>query len=100
MPRLLSHARISRVRHILPDVATAASSKEVVMMRFAPSALLRGRHRPRFTCLQVPAQKGAVTVVTPKVIARAHAMGAQVHVWTIDDAAEMHGCLTWESTES
>ena len=35
----------------------------------------------------------ASTVITPKVIRTAHAQGHQVHVWTIDDRAEMERLL-------
>jgi len=40
-------------------------------------------------CAQVPARVGLVPVVTPPLLALAHRRGLRVHVWTIDDAAEM-----------
>lgn len=49
---------------------------------------LRGVH-----ALQVPVRYGAVRVVTPGFIRRAHRHGLQVHVWTINDPAEMHRLL-------
>lgn len=49
---------------------------------------LRGVH-----ALQVPVSYGAVRVVTPGFVRRAHRHGLQVHVWTINDPAEMHGLL-------
>lgn len=49
---------------------------------------LRGIH-----ALQVPVSYGAVRVVTPRFIRRAHRHGLQVHVWTINDAAEMRRLL-------
>lgn len=85
-----SHARVSRVRHLLPHIATAASVKEAALVRLAPAAVLRGRLRPRSVSLQIPVRRGRITVVTPAVVSRAHDLGMQLHVWTIDDAAEMH----------
>lgn len=43
--------------------------------------------------LQVPVRFGAVTVVTPGFVRRAHRHGLQVHAWTINDPAEMHRLL-------
>jgi glycerophosphoryl diester phosphodiesterase len=49
---------------------------------------LRGVH-----ALQVPVHYGAVPVVTPGFIRRAHRHGLQVHVWTVNEPSEMHRLL-------
>jgi glycerophosphoryl diester phosphodiesterase len=38
---------------------------------------------------QVPVRQGPIPVVTRRSIARAHQLGLQVHVWTIDDPIEI-----------
>lgn len=43
--------------------------------------------------LQVPVRYGPLTVVTPGFVARAHRLGLQVHVWTVNDSAEMSRLL-------
>ena len=43
--------------------------------------------------LQVPVRYRAIPVVTPGFVRRAHALGLYVHVWTINDPAEMHRLL-------
>ncbi len=63
---------------VLPDV----------LLRRAAARTLRGVH-----ALQVPVRYGAVTVVTSGFVRRAHRNGLQVHVWTINEAAEMHRLL-------
>lgn len=42
---------------------------------------------------QVPLRHGRVSVVSPAFVRRAHRMGAEVHVWTVDDAATMRRLL-------
>ncbi|MFE4226629.1 glycerophosphodiester phosphodiesterase [Arthrobacter sp. NPDC056886] len=58
------------------------------LMSLVASRALRGVH-----ALQVPVRYGAVPVVTPGFIRRAHRHGLQVHVWTVNEPAEMHRLL-------
>jgi glycerophosphoryl diester phosphodiesterase len=88
-----SHSRLSRIRRILPDVTTSASAREAAAARFLPLPLLRAGLRPRGQCLQVPARRGPIDVITPRFVRRAHALGLQVHVWTVDDAHEINRLL-------
>ena len=39
--------------------------------------------------LQVPERQGPVTVVTPRLVKAAHSNGVEVHVWTVNDPADM-----------
>lgn len=58
------------------------------LMSLVAARALQGVH-----ALQVPVRYGAVTVVTPGFIRRAHRHGLQVHVWTVNEPAEMHRLL-------
>jgi glycerophosphoryl diester phosphodiesterase len=87
-----SHRRLRRARRLLPEVATSASSLEAAAIKLLPAAVLR-RLSLHPVCLQVPARRGWLRVVTPGFVRKAHALGLQVHVWTIDDPAEMHELL-------
>ena len=58
------------------------------LLRLTAGRALRGVH-----ALQVPVRYGAVPVVTPGFIRRAHRHGLQVHVWTVNDPAEMRRLL-------
>jgi glycerophosphoryl diester phosphodiesterase len=84
-----SHSRLTRIRRMLPEVATSASRREVALVKLLPRRLIR----PKAVCLQVPAVFRGLRVVTPRFVRRAHALGLQVHVWTIDDADQMHELL-------
>jgi glycerophosphoryl diester phosphodiesterase len=34
-----------------------------------------------------------IRLVTPALVERVHAMGKHIHVWTVDEAAQMHQLL-------
>ncbi len=92
-----------RVARRLADgrVATSLGRGETTRLVVAASlgAPATGVPRPTGTgaghavCVQVPRSHRGVPVVTPAFVARAHALGLQVHVWTIDDAPTMHRLL-------
>jgi len=84
------HRTLTAIRRRLPQISTGASRREVARTRLAAPGLSR-RFGP--SCLQVPVRHSGVTVVTPGFIARAHRLGVPVHVWTSDDADEMHRLL-------
>jgi len=68
----------------------------VLLGPLLPPALLRrvaARVLDGVQALQVPVRYGAVPVVTAGLVRRAHRHGLQVHVWTINDAAQMHRLL-------
>lgn len=88
-----SHRRLRRVRRRVPGVATSASSVEAALIKLVPAPVLRAFGGVAPVCLQVPATRGPIRVVTPRFIRRAHALGLQVHVWTIDEAEQMHELL-------
>lgn len=46
-----------------------------------------------FAAVQVPVAWNGIPIITPRFIRAAHAAGVAVHVWTVDDAAQMHKLL-------
>ncbi len=89
-PRRATVALLSR------PVATSAGQGEVV--RFLLGARVRAAGRVAkalrdVDCLQVPVAQGPVRVVDARTVAAAHRAGRQVHVWTIDEPAEMRRLL-------
>ena len=75
-------------------VATSATPAEVALFLASSWPVLR-RLVPRrpFAVLQIPPRRGWLPLVTPSVVRRAHAAGVQVHVWTVDEPAEMETLL-------
>ncbi|MDO5683992.1 MAG: glycerophosphodiester phosphodiesterase [Propionibacteriaceae bacterium] len=88
--------RIRAFRRLMgTHVPTSLSQVGVGWTRFVPIL-------PRFcpapgAALQIPVRTEiggrTVRLVTPRLLARAHAAGRQVHVWTIDEPSEMHELL-------
>lgn len=86
-----SASRLRSFRRLMPRVATAATTAEVLLM----SAGRVARRVPGTDVVfQVPIThvRGPVTLtlVTPKTVAAVHAAGRKIHVWTIDDKDTMH----------
>jgi glycerophosphoryl diester phosphodiesterase len=89
-----SDARLRALRDRLGPAATLSLGTRQVARLVA-----RARHLPipaRFPgalAAQVPVRLRGVPVATPGFIRTAHRLGLEVHVWTIDDAAEMDRLL-------
>ena len=61
-----------------------------------PPPLLAGAGEPPPPgpmALQIPPEFGGQPLVTPELLAHAHAHGVQVHVWTVNDTDEMERLL-------
>jgi glycerophosphoryl diester phosphodiesterase len=91
-----SDRRRLRLAKLLPGVATSAGSAGVVRARLAGftgsgrllSGVLRGAG-----ALQIPERVGPLRLVTAAFVAAAHRVGAEVHVWTINEASDMRRLL-------
>lgn len=89
-----SDRRIRDVRRALPPgTATALGPREVAALRLGLPRRRAGRLAQDAPCVQVPATYSRVTVVDESFVARAHAQGRQVHVWTINERSEMRRLL-------
>jgi glycerophosphoryl diester phosphodiesterase len=88
------HASImARIRAAAPDMLTSCSAAEVADFVFR---LRDGRLEgwtPLGLALQVPPSYEGIAIVTAESVAAAHRLGLEVHVWTINDAAEMDALL-------
>jgi glycerophosphoryl diester phosphodiesterase len=84
-----SQSRVRRIRRELgPSLCTGYGDWETGLIRFLPFPLPSGG-----ACLQIPERYGRLRVLTPGLVKRAHALGKQVHAWTIDDPADMNRLL-------
>lgn len=81
------------IRAAAPDLPTSCATGEVAafigaLQNGTPPTLPDGA-----VALQIPPTFGDVTLVDAASVAAAHALGAEVHVWTINDPAEARRLL-------
>ncbi len=87
-----SDKRLRLVRTRL-KIATSMGQGEVTRLWLASRIGLRIRVPESVVAVQVPPTQGRLRVVDRRFLALAHRLGLQVHVWTIDDPAEMAALL-------
>jgi len=89
-----SDRRLARMRRATgPAVASSLGMREVAHL-WAAARIGRGfRPPPGAVAVQVPPRHGRLTLVTRRFIAYAQSTGLQVHVWTIDEPAQIRHFL-------
>ena len=85
-------APIDEMRALAPALPTGFPYHEIAgfMVSLAPGA---EPYQPRGDALQIPPEYESWRLVTPQSVAAAHRIGVEVHVWTVNDAAEMRAML-------
>ncbi|TMD03753.1 MAG: glycerophosphodiester phosphodiesterase [Chloroflexi bacterium] len=87
-----SDDRLRRFRALAGDgVCTSMGPRAITRARLSS---LTGRiPRQGALCIQLPVRQSGIPMVEPLMIRAAHRSGLAVHVWTIDDGAEMERLL-------
>ena len=90
-----SDDRLQRIRSLFAGaICTTAGPRETAALVAAARVGARRSGRAcAYDCLQVPVRHKGVEIVNRRFVDAAHARDVQVHVWTIDDPAEMHRLL-------
>jgi glycerophosphoryl diester phosphodiesterase len=86
-------AIMDRIRAAAPSVLTSFSAPEVADFIFRVRDGRLAGYRPPGVALQVPPGFQGTPIVTPEFVAAAHALGLEVHVWTINDEREIERLL-------
>ncbi len=83
---------IDEIRAAAPFIPTNLPSLETgEFFRSLPSGA--GPYLPRGAALQIPPEYHGWKLATAESVAAAHRAGLEVHVWTVNDAAEMRALL-------
>jgi glycerophosphoryl diester phosphodiesterase len=80
-----SQVAIARMRQLCPDVPLVYLVRDSVPLRFRDGGLPRGS--------RIAGLDKAIVRRWPKTVARQHARGHQVYVWTVDDEDDIDRCL-------
>ncbi|MGI5241365.1 glycerophosphodiester phosphodiesterase family protein [Dactylosporangium sp. CA-139066] len=85
-----SSARLRRLRALAgPTVATSMGMREVAGLWAAYQVGHRYTPAETVVAVQIPPRYGRIRLATKKFVDYCHRAGLQVHLWTIDDAAEI-----------
>ncbi len=83
-----SDSRLRRLRAEFGDaLCSSFGPRQIAAFKFVGRVPWGGQ------VAQLPVKQGPLTLVTERSVRRAHRLGLQLHVWTIDDPAEMHRLL-------
>ena len=84
---------MARIRAAAPDVLTSFSAADVLEFVTAWHGGQMASYRAPGIALQIPPSFGDIALVTGESVALAHQRDLEVHVWTIDEPAEMAALL-------
>ena len=88
-----SDKRIAKVKVLTgPGLCTSMGPREVTRL-VSVSRGGPGRGGILSSCAQLPPSQGRLPLVTRRLVETAHRLGVQVHVWTVNDPAEMERLL-------
>jgi glycerophosphoryl diester phosphodiesterase len=85
-------APLDEVRALVPSIPTSFSSREVAsfFQSLPPGA---APVVPMGDALQIPPEHLSWKLITPESVTAAHRLGVEVHVWTVNEEAEMRELL-------
>jgi glycerophosphoryl diester phosphodiesterase len=84
---------ITRFRAACPEVATSAVEPEIRRLYTLNLLFLSAFYPSPATAFQVPEYSGDTHVVTPRFVRGAQGRNVQIHVWTVNETADMERML-------
>lgn len=89
-----SEAALHAARAYEPGLRTGAGREETRWALYRSWLGLQPR-QPRYREFQVPERSGAIRIVSRRFVGCVHRAGLPVHVWTVNETAEMRRLLDW-----
>lgn len=87
-------AALRAARELAPDVLPATSAGTATIAKLLAAVAVGSKRTARrilatVDAVQIPERRGALRVLSPRLIEAAHDVGVEVHVWTVNDPTEM-----------
>lgn len=86
-------AQARRLGRLLPGVCRFLPQRAAVWHVVAATLHLPSLGTPAYQLAALPRRQGRIEVVTPRLLRHLHRRGIPLHVWTVDDEAEMRELL-------
>ena len=83
---------LDELRALAPALPTSFSAREIAVFFAALTQGMKGYHAPG-DALQIPVTWDQMLLATPASVAAVHDLGIEVHVWTVNEEAEMRELL-------
>jgi glycerophosphoryl diester phosphodiesterase len=95
--RVLIAAGDARNRSLFHDYPgpTSASAQDLYAFYAMHLSHTTRLYRPPVDAFQMPERNGGRQVLTPRLVAEAHAHNVAIHVWTVDEEPDMRRLLDW-----
>lgn len=88
------HLTMERLRPLCPEMPTSLSFAEAAAFFSWLEGGCQSVYHPPGVALQIPEFYESRQLVTAESILAAHAVGLEIHVWTVNQAADIHRLLT------
>ncbi|GAB4280103.1 MAG: glycerophosphodiester phosphodiesterase [Candidatus Promineifilaceae bacterium] len=85
---------VAEFRQLVPEIATAADSAEVRKLLVLSKLGLGRFYTANAKALQIPETYRGVQIITPRFVRDAHRRDVAVHVWTVNETADMSRLLS------
>ena len=88
--------QLALFRRLCPGVRTAAGVSETRWFYYSSRLSLARFYHPLAQVFQIPEFAGRLRVVSPGFVRAAHQQGLEVHVWTVNEKADMRRLIAWD----
>ncbi|MEA3334696.1 MAG: glycerophosphodiester phosphodiesterase [Chloroflexota bacterium] len=80
---------LDQFRTACPEVSTSASQDEIINFFVRHTVGLADTYSPPAQAVQVPERRSGIHILTPRFVKDSHSRDMDVHVWTVNDLADM-----------